>query len=486
MSAHKKVETLICEFGTSILNTGVNQKQAFLITNQVLDFTKNVFEAFSNLITDKSVISLLNNITEDCKEKILAYESSFVKAIKIKSKDFEATSVTLGQKARIVSGEKVGETKLLKETFFFQKFSMKNILKSFVTEDVLLEIIKYKQELQTKTLIENMTQTEFWRSKYEDSNDLQYLYITDYFDGFQPFNSIGKHSTPYAVDAVYFQVGPLPLFMSSKLSTIFTSQLSFSGDRKLFNNERIFRLHIEELKDLYHEGFTVALRNGQTKTIKFVPHVFRGDNKSIKEAMGFVESFNTFFPCVSCKADKNKIKSQVQIDNDLLRTRESIVEDVEINSYQQTGIKEASLWMELENFCPSINAAVDIMHDMAEGVIHYDISQVLFHFIKTKNLFTIHLLNERIQTFNFGKGAKNRPDVITIENLKANKLPTTAAETIVILDTIPYIIGDCIPKDDCHWQLILLLREVCKIILADRYAPGDEKRIETLIYQHHE
>lgn len=224
--------------------------------------------------------------------------------------------------------------------------------------------------------------------------------------------------------------------------------MSFSGDRKLFDNERIFRHHINELQSLFKEGITIS--NSTITKVKFVPHVFRGDNKSIKEAMGFVESFNTNFPCISCKVDRKSLMSQTEVDPALLRTKESILYDVASNKPSETGIKQNCMWMELENFCPSLNAAVDIMHDINEGVIPYDVSQCLYNVIKIEKLFDIDTLNNRIQNYKYDKGTKNKPEIITMENLKAKKLPFTAAESMLFLETLPFIIGDLIPERNKH------------------------------------
>lgn len=483
IQANTKVETMLSDMGNFILSTGTNQKLAFLITSKYIKFTQELLEVFADFLPRES-IETINNTLESCKKNILPYESCFIQHLKNCSLEFGSKTITLGHKARIITNEK-NETVMKTDTFTLEKFSMKNILMHFLNETVLQKILEYKQELSKKETVENMVQTNFWKSQYQDDLNTVYLYISDYYDGFQPFNSIGKHSTPYAIDSVYFSVGPLPLEMSSKLSSIFTSQLSFTGDRKLFNNETIFRYHIEELKSLEEEGLDIPMSDGSSKKVIFVPHVFRGDNKSIKEAMGFVESFNTFYPCVSCKIEKSSLKSQTSLDTSLLRSRENILDDIAKNSPNTTGIKEKSLWLELKTFNPSINSACDIMHDMSEGVIHYDLAQALIYFIQTKKYFDLCLLNNRIQSFNFGKGAKNKPDLISMENLKKNKLPTTAAESLLLLETLPFIIGDLVPKYDDHWQLILLLREISKILFADRYTPGEENFMEQLIIEHH-
>lgn len=60
------------------------------------------------------------------------------------------------------------------------------------------------------------------------------------------------------------------MFISSQLSTIFTSQISFTGDRKIFGNEKIFECHVKELKSLFEEGLTIKLKNNILKKKKII------------------------------------------------------------------------------------------------------------------------------------------------------------------------------------------------------------------------
>lgn len=482
MNCHKQFENLLIKVAEDIIRCGVNQKQSYEITCKFAEFGKSLIHVFAPVLEDN--ISLVPTIMDESIKKMLSYQGFFMNKMLKMNEEFQSKEIIIGYNNKPI--EKDGVSTIKNEMLFIQKFSIENILKALFSEATTLnEIIKYKKELEKKEAIENLVQTEFWKQKYKDSDTELYFYIMDYYDGYQPFNQIGKHSVAYAIDAVYFSIGPLPLNMSSKLSSIFTSMLSFSGDRKTFGNESIFRHHVNELKHLATEGLHLELPGCEYKKLYFVPHVMRGDNKSIKEAQGYVESFNTRFPCVTCKVDLPTLTSQVEADHTLKRTKQSILQDIQQNSPSTTGIKEMSLWSECPNFCPADNAACDIMHDMAEGVIHYDMAQVLFTFIYNKKFFTLKVLNYRIQQFDFGMDVKNKPEIISKENLKKNKLPLTAAETMYVLEAIPFMIGDLIPKEDEHWELIIYLREICRILFADSYQKGDVSYLKHFITKHH-
>ena len=56
----------------------------------------------------------------------------------------------------------------------------------------------------------------------------------------------------------------------------------------------------------------------------------------------------------------------------------------------------------------------DIMHDILEGVLQYEVKELLKHYIKVQHLFTLEHLNHQIASYDFGYyNDKNRPSQIT-------------------------------------------------------------------------
>lgn len=477
----------------------INQGTAFKLTKQYIEFSKKVIELISIIypgINNEFFLSVIESVGQQ-----MSNIYSFTKEINEENQSIQPKEITLGRRNNLI--EENGRTVVKINKYSLVSFPVKNILaKLFEETNIIERVIEYKKKLEGSWMIENMTQTRYWTEKYKDHDDILYMYIIQYLDGFEPFNARGKHATAYSIDSIYITIGPIPQDLSSKICSIFTSQISFSGDRKMFGNATIFKAHIDQLDCLYKNGLDIE--KGPIKKIIFVPHVFTGDNKSIKEGLGYVESFSCNYPCVTCKIEKNVLKKQtVQIES-IMRNKNNINEDVEKNSPSDTGIKEKCQFTKFENFDPAMNSACDIMHDLHEGVIHYDLTQVLRVFISTEKFFTIDLLNERIRTIDLGD-SKNKPDVISIEHLKKFKFQTTAAESFLLLEYIPFLIGDLIPEENDHWRLILLLREISRLAMSDRFRPGnfycfrifqkkyliffyvgEEKVMNELVQQHHE
>ena len=61
------------------------------------------------------------------------------------------------------------------------------------------------------------------------------------------------------------------------------------------------------------------------------------------------------------------------------------------------------------------------MHDILEGVLHYEMNEMLKDFIKTEGFLTLDELNSRISKFDFGYyNDKNKPSPITEQKLSSN------------------------------------------------------------------
>jgi hypothetical protein len=98
-----------------------------------------------------------------------------------------------------------------------------------------------------------------------------------------------------------------------------------------------------------------------------------GDNLGLHSVLGFTESFVAHYLCRFCKLSKTECHSQIdQLDNKL-RNIDTYKSGIEINDMSLTGINQACVFNEICSFHVTENYAVDIMHDLLEGVCKYDI-----------------------------------------------------------------------------------------------------------------
>lgn len=67
------------------------------------------------------------------------------------------------------------------------------------------------------------------------------------------------------------------------------------------------------------------------------------------------------------------------------------------------------------------------MHDILEGVCHYDLFLIITKFVSEKFL-TVELLNFRMLNFNYGPKCSNKPPLLSDDVLKKQKFRMSASE----------------------------------------------------------
>lgn len=108
------------------------------------------------------------------------------------------------------------------------------------------------------------------------------------------------------------------------------------------------------------------------------------------------------YPIISvvfCKIDKTESKYQEIENEEYLRNIDNYNSDSLSLSH---GVKEICIWHELPNFHVTKNLSCDLMHDMLEGILRYDMAQIISQLIKRK-YFSLEQLNERIKYLSFQK-----------------------------------------------------------------------------------
>ena len=260
----------------------------------------------------------------------------------------------------------------------------------------------------------------------------------------------------------------------------------YSSDRKKYGFGPLLEPMINELQHLEQQGLDITV-NGIKKNIKVTIGQISGDNLGMHGLLGFVESFSSNHPCRFCITDKPMLQQIFYERPEFVRTKEAHEVHVQSdNSVKDTGVTGRSLLSKLEHFHVLDNYTPDIMHDILEGICPYELKLVLHHFILNK-LFTIDELNERIRCFNYGsEDSGNKPNEISKSSLisKEGTIKQSASEMWCLTRNLPLIIGDLIPEDDPHWELILSLLHIMSIIFAPAITREATYMLQYLIKDH--
>lgn len=134
--------------------------------------------------------------------------------------------------------------------------------------------------------------------------------------------------------------------------------------------------------------------------------------------LGYTESFSGNYVCHFCRAQKEVLRSLTLADHALLRDVQSNEADIHTVNPSQTGLKRDSVLNDLSFYHVTDNVAPDIMHNVLEDVVPFEVKLVLNSLIEPKHL-TLDKPNYRITIFDNGFCDKsNKPSVISKTDLK--------------------------------------------------------------------
>ncbi|XP_007566221.1 uncharacterized protein LOC103147693 [Poecilia formosa] len=266
------------------------------------------------------------------------------------------------------------------------------------------------------------------------------LQIQLYFDEFETTNPLGSKNGIYSI------LRNLPPKYNSVLMNIYVVALFHSQDLKMYGFDDILKPLVDDLKILEKQGIQVPFSD--SPLFGSVVQV-TGDNLGLHGLFGFVESFSATYFCRFCLTSKDESQSVFTEDEACMvfRTKEMHGEHCAVLQENPLlasifGVKKTCLLNTLQFFHTSDNYAVDLMHDLLEGVVQYKL-KLVFHYLVNQKYISLELLSQRIQSFNYGYiERKNRPSGFKMDEA-SNSLPTLCH--IVILCDFFHLFIYCKP-----------------------------------------
>lgn len=361
---------------------------------------------------------------------------------------------------------------LLPLQFQFRKVFEKNNLLLHTLQQI--ELISNSSELNG-----HFIHGALWRVKskpFLDAGKIVIPYFL-YIDDSEINNPLGPHTDP--VSFIYYS------FPVVENSEIYLAAVLKGRDYKEFGNEKCLSALVCSIRELEKNGIPIETSEG-TKIVYFVLALFVGDNLGLNTVLGFTSSFNHQFFCRFCKTPKSITQT---LSSDIVSTARNptnYLEDVVTGDVSVTGIKEMSIFNTIDTFHVTTNYAVDLMHDVFEGICHYDLCHIIQYFIPQQYL-TLESLNIRKHMFNYGEiEIDHISPEITHSHLNKFHLKMTAREMMCFVHLFPLMIGDLIPEDDEVWLFMLGLLEIIDILLSFEISRDLVERLRFLITKHHE
>lgn len=356
------------------------------------------------------------------------------------------------------------------------RIPMRELFRRFFSiSNLLTSTLKYMASLTDATSITNFVQGSFWKAGLGPDGITRNGRITIpfilYYDDFTTGNVLGPQAVVHKLGGIYVSFPSLAVndgtfVSSSSLNKILLLGLFHSSDRTQFGNRPIFAPIIEEMNDLYKLGISFDLPDFKG-TVYFQLAFLAGDNLGLNSILGFVESFSARRCCRICRILKDDLKKIVYEDSTLLRNADNYFQDVAEGDVS-SGVKEKSVWFDLEGFDVLGQMGVDCMHDVFEGVGKYILGFVLKSLIKD-GLLSLDTLNNRLHSFDFGPDNSAKPVAMTLEHIRRESIKQTASGTANLIRYLGVLIGHLVPEGHVVWSLYQVLHQLVSLVM-DPYA----------------
>ncbi len=366
-----------------------------------------------------------------------------------------------------------------------------------------VHILKFLQQLLAKedvieTILANhrYERNEAVYSSYQDgsifrenaflSGDDLRLLLRLYVDDFEVCNPLGTSRRTHKLCAVYWTLSNLPTSSHATMSSIFLAVLCKSNDVKEYGFSKILEPLLQDLAHLEEVGIFIP---SVGHFVKGTVHVVIADNLGAHSIAGYVESFSSEYYCRFCTGKRLEIQTnEVRSGRFSLRKRESY--DAHLKSAQQTGSccfgvkKECVFSTHLAHFHVLSGYPPDVMHDVFEGVVPFELKHCL-SMLLSKKYFTFEFLNECVVNFPYKWTDKtNSPHAIPRSMFSQNTIGGNAHENWNLIRLLPLLVGHMVPEDEPAWLVLMDLKDIVELVVSPVHTDESIAYLDGKISEH--
>lgn len=468
--------------------TDVVEKTADLI-DDISSYIKHKVQMFataSGIPVDDENLNLLIEDVEAVSQPFRKFETEYRQKTFFQHSDtfLQAEELPLGIGYYPCNNPITGNVLQVMKTISFQYIPIKPLLKLILEKTDILKIVSAYRP-SNDTLLRDFHDGSYCRES-EFLSQTNTIKLILYNDDFEVTNPLSPKAGTHKLGAVYFTIANVPPKYRSTLTNMFLLMLYTSSDAKMYGYEPLLAQFIVDMNSLSTDGLDIRTEHFDGNIKVGIAQVV-GDNLGIHSLFGFAEGFTANYSCRICKMHRNDTRQELIENSDLIRTSENYQIDVDAQNLQETGIKKMCPLHKINNFHVTHNRAPDVMHDLLEGVCPLELKLVLAELIN-KDYFTIETFNARIISYNYGLPDKrNKPCPYTMDALRRpDGAPgQNAGQMWCLMRHIPLILGDLVPLEDDHWELLLSLLDCMDIIFSPIISRGETIYLEQLIADHH-
>lgn len=327
---------------------------------------------------------------------------------------------------------------------------------------------------------------EYYKINPFFSSEVLRISLCLYVDDFEVCNPLGTSRKKHKLCTVYWTFGNLPPGSSSALSSIYLALLCKVDFVKEYGYQKLFEPLLHDLVTLEQEGVFIPQLGS---FIKGTVQCVIADNLGAHGLAGFIESFSGKYFCRFCTAQLSDIQ-QLEVKSGAFDGRTKEVHQLHIKTCEEKGVScfgvrtGCVLTKSLSHFNVISGYPPDIVHDLFEGIVPVELAKCIAVLI-SKKLFTLQHLNNLILSFPYKCGDKtNRPHVLPKNLQQKHTIGGNAHENWCLLRLLPLIVGKLVPIDEPAWQVILYLKDIADLVVANVHTLESIAYLECTISDH--
>jgi len=342
---------------------------------------------------------------------------------------------------------------------------------------------------QYSHLLSDYTDGEIWRQNCKKDDKL-FLRIHLYTDELEICNPIGSKKGVYKMSAFYFLIGNIETKHWSSLTNIHLLLLTKFSNVKKYGLRKILHPVLEDLRTLETQGISITIGD-HTFPVHGSVTTLSADNLSSHLIGGFNGSFSSGRFCRYCLTTYAARQEKMSEEECEIRTSEMHRTHVELVMHDSDvaplyGVRGECVFSELSCFDPIDSLPPDVMHDIFEGLMQINVKVVVCGLVRAK-IISIKQLNEIIGSFPYGQSdIGDKPIMFSADFVKKGRSITgKAVEKWCLFRMLALMIGSYVAMDNEYWELHLLCKEICAIILAPFIDKAWIPYLSLLISRHH-
>lgn len=435
--AVKLFQDLLINFCSSLMSRGVS--------NSIVDYVvKDLDYTFSQVF---KIIIRLANFSEDFANFPVQVESLMLAFKKLRTsysrqnlyeknnKIVKPVEITLGTRIDLKLKDNKRKQVLVPETFMYVPI-LKTLEKIF-SLNIYSKYLNCSE--QSSSCYERFCDTQSFKNNALFKNFPRSIQIQLFYDDFETVNPLGSKRGIHKIGAFYFILRNFPDYVNSELNNIHLLALFHTEDAKKYGLNSILKHIIPDIKILETLGILV----GNVRVLGTICCLIH-DNLGGNTLLGFMESFSANYYCRICCTSRNEAQNIYDHKEMIIRNRDNYSEQLGTKSFGVTGSCDLN---NLNYFHFIDSPVVDIMHDLLEGVVPYELKLVLQKLINLGS-FTLEDINNRLMCHDYGYlESRNKPCPLRLD-LVGNKIAQKAAQAWCLIRFLPVIIGDLIISEE--------------------------------------